>query len=142
MATILDNNSVGNGTTTYVKVPNYPGLYRHSRSGRYYGFKKLHGKRRECSLRTTDRKIAERRLREWIGNLQRVDRERERTTLRELLERFVAVNQDHRGVDLISEALPIRRLCRESFRFLNPEQFGTIRAVQPLKLLSPRNSKK
>ena len=93
MATILDNNSVGNGMATYVKVPNYPGLYRHSRSGRYYGFKKLHGKRRECSLRTTDRKIAERRHREWIGNLQRVDRERERTTVRELLERFVAVTQ-------------------------------------------------
>jgi hypothetical protein len=63
------------------------------RSCRYYGFKKLHGKCRECSLRTTDRKIAERRLREWIGNLQRVDRERERTTLRELVERFVAVSQ-------------------------------------------------
>ena len=38
---------------------------------------------------TTDRKIAVRRHREWIGNLQRVDRERERTTLRALLERFV-----------------------------------------------------
>ena len=77
----------------WVKVPNISGLYRHTVSGRYYGVKKIHGRRRERSFDTTDRKIAERRHREWIGNLQRVDRERERTTLRELLERFVAVNQ-------------------------------------------------
>ena len=44
-------------------------------------------------MRTTDRKIAERRHREWITNLQHVDRECERMTLRELLDRFVAVNQ-------------------------------------------------
>jgi integrase len=77
----------------WVKVPNIPGLYRNTVSGRYYGFKKIRGRRRERSLRTTDRKIAERRHREWITNLQRVDRECERMTLRELLERFVAVNQ-------------------------------------------------
>ena len=77
----------------WMKVPNIPGLYRNTVSGRYYGFKKIRGRRRERSLRTTDRKIAERRHREWINNLQRVDRECERATLRELLERFVAVNQ-------------------------------------------------
>jgi hypothetical protein len=77
----------------WVKVPNIPGLYRNTVSGRYYGVKKLRGNRKERSLRTTDRKIAERRHREWITNLQRVDRERERMTLRELLDRFVAVNQ-------------------------------------------------
>jgi hypothetical protein len=77
----------------WVKVPNVPGLYRNTVSGRYYGFKKIRGTRKERSLRTADRKIAERRHREWISNLQRVDRECERITLRELLERFVAVNQ-------------------------------------------------
>jgi integrase len=74
-------------------VLNVPGLYRNTVSGRYYGVKKIRGNRKERSLRTPDRKIAERRHREWITNLQRVDRERERMTLRELLERFVAVNQ-------------------------------------------------
>ena len=44
---------------TYVKVANFPGLYRHARSGRYYACKKLGGIRRESSLRTCDRKIAE-----------------------------------------------------------------------------------
>jgi hypothetical protein len=77
----------------WVKVPNIPGLYRNVIPGRYYRVKKIRGGRRERSLRTTDRKIAERRHREWISNLQRVDRECERITLRELLERFVVVNQ-------------------------------------------------
>ena len=66
---------------TYVKVANFPGLYRHSRSGRYYACKKLHGIRRERSLETCDRKIAERRLKEWVGNLEKVDAEVEKTTL-------------------------------------------------------------
>ncbi len=68
-------------------------LLRHSRSGRYYGVKKIRGKRRECSLRTTDRKMAERRLREWMRNLDAVDREVEKTPLRGLLRKFVASNQ-------------------------------------------------
>jgi integrase len=72
---------------TYVKVANFPGLYRHARSGRYYGVKKLGGKRREHSLKTADRKIAERRLKEWIGNLDKVDAEVEKTTLGQLIER-------------------------------------------------------
>ncbi len=76
---------------TYVKVANFPGLYRHSRSGRYYACKKLHGVRRERSLETCDRKIAERRLKEWVGNLEKVDAEVEKTTLAELIERYHAV---------------------------------------------------
>ena len=76
---------------TYVKVANYLGLYRHARSGRYYACKKLNGVRRECSLRTSDRKIAERRLKEWIGNLDKVDAEVEKTTIGQLIQRFLVV---------------------------------------------------
>ena len=36
----------------YVKIPNSPGLYRHTESGRYHAVKKINGKRRERSLRT------------------------------------------------------------------------------------------
>ena len=50
----------------YAKIPQHQCLYRHTLSGRYYAIKKLFGKRREASLLTTDRKIAERRLNEWI----------------------------------------------------------------------------
>src|SRR5580700_5931580 len=90
---MFNDSSIANGTSIYVKVSAHPGLYRHSHSGRYYAFKKLNGKRHECSLKTTDRKIAERRLRDWVRNLDTIDRELEKTTLRELLQKFVAANQ-------------------------------------------------
>lgn len=70
------------------KVPNVPSLYRHSLNNTYYGIKKRDGKRREHSLDTTDRKIAERRLRTWIDNMGKVDSEAEKTTLAQLLEKF------------------------------------------------------
>ena len=59
--------------STYLKVANFPGLHRHSRSGRYYGCKKLGGVRRGKSLETCDRKIVERRLKEWVGNMDKVE---------------------------------------------------------------------
>ena len=96
---------------TYVKVANFPGLYRHCRSGRYYACKKLNGIRRECSLRTSDRKIAERRLKEWIGNMDKVDAEVEKTTLGQLIQRFLVVtggmaHNTHVTNDAIINAVP------------------------------------
>ena len=72
-----------------VKVPGIPCLYRHSLSQTYYGIKKAGGKRKEHSLSTNDRKLAERRLKEWIGNLDKVDREVERLTLDEMIGKFL-----------------------------------------------------
>ena len=77
----------------YVKVPHVTGLYRHAINGGYHGAKKIAGKRREVSLKTTDRKIAERKLRDWVAGLAFVDREVERTTLRDLLRKSVQINQ-------------------------------------------------
>ena len=88
MVTLLAPVTTG---PTYVKVANVTGLYRHARSGRYYACKKLNGSRRERSLQTSDRKIAERRLKEWTGNLEKVDAEVEKTTLGQLIERFVMI---------------------------------------------------
>jgi len=73
----------------YVNVAS--NLYRHSKSGRYYGVKKVGGKRKERSLQTSDRALAERRLKEWLANLSKLDSEVEKTTLRQLLERFEKV---------------------------------------------------
>lgn len=70
-----------------------PGLYRNTRTGMYYGCKKVAGRRKERSLGTTDRKIAERRLKEWIANLGKVDTAVEKITLKELHERYIAVSQ-------------------------------------------------
>ena len=46
-----------------------PNLYRHSLNGRYYGVKKIPGKRKERSFKTADRQVANRRLRGWLDNL-------------------------------------------------------------------------
>ena len=75
------------------KIPNFPGLYRHSVNGVYYAIKKIAGKRKEHSLNTTDREIAERRLKDWVANLDKVDTEAEKTTLAELIEKFEKTRQ-------------------------------------------------
>lgn len=81
----------------YVKVANFPGLYRHAKSGRYYGVKKVRGKRKEHSLDTSDRKIAERRYKEWAANLEKVDHEVEKTTLRQLIATFQTIRSGMDG---------------------------------------------
>ena len=75
------------------KVPNFPGLYRHSINSTYYAIKKVGGKRKEHSLDTTDRKVAERRFKEWVANLDKVDTGAEKTTLAQLIERFEKTRQ-------------------------------------------------
>lgn len=80
-------------SSLYVKVANFPGLYRHTKSGRYYGVKKVSGKRKERSLGTSDRMIAERRYKDWVNNLTKVNSELEKTTLKEIIEKTVASNK-------------------------------------------------
>jgi len=75
------------------KIPNFPGLYRHTINGIYYAIKKKSGKRKEHSLDTTDRKVAERRFKEWDANLDKVDTEVEKTTLAQLVEKFEKTRQ-------------------------------------------------
>ena len=47
------------------------GLYRHEVSGVYYAVKYLGTKRRMECLEATDRKLSERRMREWLGKLEK-----------------------------------------------------------------------
>ncbi len=75
------------------KIPNHPCLYRHRSSGAYYGIKKSGGKRKEHSLGTTDRKSAERILKDWLAGLDAVDSGAHRTTLEQLIEKFIAMNR-------------------------------------------------
>jgi integrase len=75
------------------KVQGAQWLFRHSINGTYYGQKKINGKRKEHSLDTTDRKIAERRLKQWIANLEEIDSAAEKMTLAALLEKFTEANQ-------------------------------------------------
>ncbi len=71
-----------------VKV-NVPCLYRHA-NGTYYGIKKFAGKIKTRSLETQDRRISERRLKDWLASLNQIDTEAERTTLRQLIDKLLA----------------------------------------------------
>ena len=65
------------------------GLYRHV-NGSYYASKYVQGKPRWKALKTSDRKIAERTQRDWLANLNQIDSEAERTTLRQLIDKLLA----------------------------------------------------
>jgi len=75
------------------KIKGVQSLYRHSVNDTYYAQKKINGKRKEHSLGTPDRKIAERRLKVWIANLAEVDSGAEKMTLAVLIEKFKEANQ-------------------------------------------------
>lgn len=74
------------------KIPNFPCLYRHSVNGTYYGIKKVLGKKKSHSLDTADRKIAERRLKDWLEDLDKIDAQATKTTFATLLDKFSASN--------------------------------------------------
>jgi integrase len=67
-------------------------LYRHNINGNYYGIAKTGNKKNQRSLDTTDRKIADRKLAEWLKGLDKLDVQAEKTTLDQLIEKFVAAN--------------------------------------------------
>ena len=107
---MVNDIAAGKTPSLYSKVGVVPGLYRHSVSGRYYGAKKVHGKRKERSLRTTDRKIAERRLLEWSEPSGGSAGNGKNHSSRELVERFVAVNQGKSAKIRATNSSIIRRV--------------------------------
>jgi integrase len=70
----------------------------------------LAGKRKEHSLDTTDRKIAERKLRAWISDLAKIDTEAEKTTLAQLLEKFTSVRSGMKPSTVRTDASIIKSL--------------------------------
>ncbi|MBI5383310.1 MAG: tyrosine-type recombinase/integrase [Verrucomicrobia bacterium] len=97
------------------KIPNFPCLYRHRLNGTYYGAKKSAGKRKEHSLGTRDRKLAERRLNAWIADLEKVDGKARKTTLAVLLEKFAAAKQGKSAKTRATNAA-ITNVFKESWR--------------------------
>ena len=63
------------------------GLYRHV-NGKYHACKYVKGKPKWKALETNDRKIAERKQREWIGKLDEINVELSRTTLGTLIDTY------------------------------------------------------
>jgi hypothetical protein len=93
-----------------IKIPNFPCIYRHSVNDSYYGIKKFAGKRKERSLETTDRKIAERKLSAWISGLEKFDTEAEKTTPAQLLEKFASTRSGMSASTRNTESGIIKRL--------------------------------
>ena len=49
-----------------------PNLFRHRENGSYYGMSKIAGRRVIHALETADRKTADGKLNEWLGDLKKV----------------------------------------------------------------------
>ena len=95
------------------KIAHIPCLYRHKLNGTYYGIKKFSGKRKEHSLQTTDRKIAERKLAHWVKSIGKVDSDAEKTTLGQLLETLVAARKGKSSSTNETDASIIKRFKAE-----------------------------
>jgi len=79
METPSQNPGIEPKTGTLSKVAEC--LYRHSSSGAYYALVKRSGKQYRRSLKTKDRKLAERFLAEFRHKIERLDHTKARTTL-------------------------------------------------------------
>jgi hypothetical protein len=81
-------------------IPNIPCLKRHEINGNYYAVKKIRGKIKTHALRPKsrrvairDRKLAERKLREWLDDLEREELSpAQAINFGELLEKYRAIN--------------------------------------------------
>ena len=69
-------------------------LYRYSRNGVYYARIKRGGKETKCSLRTTDRALAQRKLRDFRDEQRQIDPSRGSLTLAQLCDRWLATKQN------------------------------------------------
>lgn len=85
-----------------------PNLYRHSGNSTYYGLKKVNGNNKTHALGTTDRKTADRLLRDWIGGLESADVAKSDMTLDMLLAKFIAVRVGMAPGTLKNEASMIK----------------------------------
>ncbi len=69
-------------------------LFRHRENDSYWGIKKTNGKRTVHALGTTDRKTANGKLADWLGDLQKVDPSNRDMTLAQLLEKYEAARTE------------------------------------------------
>jgi hypothetical protein len=64
------------------------GLYRYTPSGTYFAHVRIHGKLFRESLHTDDRKKADRKLRDFRNDKEKIDHKFSRSTLADLLNRY------------------------------------------------------
>ena len=85
-------------------------LYRYSPNGVYYGRIKTGGKELKRSLRTTDRALAQRKLREFRDEQRHVDRSRGNLTLAQLCDRWLATKKNAKPKTLGTKTHVIKQI--------------------------------
>jgi hypothetical protein len=85
-------------------------LYRYTRKGVYYARIKKRGKETERSLRTNDRALAQRRLRNFRDDQQQVDPCRGNLTLAQLCDRWLATKKNDNPNTLGTKAHVINQI--------------------------------
>ena len=98
-----------------------PNLFRHRENHSYWGIKKTNGKRTVHALGTTDRKTANGKLADWLGDLQKVDPSNRDMTLAQLLEKYEAARTEIAPSTRIGEKGRIAK-----FRELFPRPMETL----------------
>ena len=94
-----------------------PNLFRHRENQSYWRVRKIEGRRFVHALETADRKTADGKLAEWLGDLKKVDPGNRDMTLAMLLE-----NMRRRG--------PTSRIRQDSGRKGELPNFGSCFLVQ------------
>jgi integrase len=104
-------------------------LYRYSRNGVYYGRIKRRGKESKRSLRTTDRALAQRRLRILRDEQQQIDPSRGNLTLAQLCNRWLATKQNAKPKTLEGKTYAAQQIknrwpggARQRVRDITPSQ--------------------
>jgi integrase len=85
-------------------------LYRYSRNGTYYARIKRGGKETKRSLRTSDRALAQRRLRDFRDEQQQLDPSRGNLTLAQLCDRWLATKKNAKPKTLGTKAHVVRQI--------------------------------
>jgi integrase len=85
-------------------------LYRYSRNGVYYARIKRGGKESKRSLRTTDRTLAQRRLRDLRDEQQQIDPSRGNLTLAQLCDRWLATKQNTKPKTLTQKTYTVEQI--------------------------------
>lgn len=118
MKTVASSKSRG----TFALLENVaPNLYRHRANQSYWGFKKMNGRRTVHALETTDRKTADGKLAEWLGDLKKVDPGNRDMTLAKLLEKYETARTEIAASTRVGEKGRIAK-----FRELFPRPMETL----------------
>ncbi len=98
-----------------------PNLFRHRENQSYWGVRKIAGKRFIHAFETADRKTADGKLAEWLGDLQKVDPGNRDLTLHMLLVKYTSARSDIAHSTKVGESGRIAR-----FRELFPRPMDTL----------------